>query len=232
MSNSDRFLTAFNRIDRTLRDMVEAKEFTAFYRLMDLAAKKNSLVRKYEEDLRSYADLRNAIVHNQTSTDYVIAEPHVEVVEKIEQIDEALSKPKQVGALFLKQVLTFQMTDSLNDILNVIRQQKFTQFPVYDGNKFQGLVTTVGITNWVATSMEGAHFSKHIPLLKDLLPYEKNEQSYQFISSSMPIYEAVDIFKRVVGRGSRMEALLITEQGQKDQKLIGIVTPIDLMKVD
>ncbi len=110
--------------------------------------------------MRSYADLRNAIVHHHVSPDYVIAEPHIHVVERIEHIDEALARPKLVGQLFRKRVMSFQATDSLKHTLKAIRKRKYTQFPVYNGNTFQGLVTTVGITNWLATSMVGTHFPK------------------------------------------------------------------------
>ena len=50
---------------------------------------------KYEDDLRSYADLRNAIVHHRTVMEYIIVEPHVDVVEKIEYMDYRLAKPQQ-----------------------------------------------------------------------------------------------------------------------------------------
>ncbi|MEG0439758.1 MAG: hypothetical protein RR587_11045, partial [Solibacillus sp.] len=169
MKNSDRFLTAFNRIDHTMREIAEAKDFIAFYRLIDLAKKKSPLVRKYEDDLRSYADLRNAIVHNRTSMEYVIAEPHLGVVEKIEHIDEVLMKPKLVGQLFRKRVFIFQTTNSLKHILKAIRKQKYTQFPVYEKHVFKGLVTTVGVTNWLATSMAGSRLPQHIPTLEDIL---------------------------------------------------------------
>ena len=230
--NAERFLTAFNRIDHTMRDIVGAKDFMPFYRLVDQAKKKSPLVRKYEDDLRSYADLRNAIVHHRGSSNYVIAEPHIEVVEKIEHIDEVLARPKLVGQLFRKRVMSFQTPDSLQHTLKVIRKRKYTQFPVYDGDVFQGLVTTVGITNWLATSMTGAHFPSRTPILQDILHHEKNEVNYKFISRYITIYEAEEIFKQGVERGRRFEALLITEHGRPHQKLIGIVTPIDIMKVD
>ncbi|WP_274308767.1 CBS domain-containing protein [Solibacillus daqui] len=235
MKNSDRFLTAFNRIDHTMRDIVDAKGFMAFYRLIDQAKNKSPLVRKYEDDLRSFADLRNAIVHNRTSMEYVIAEPHTEIVEKIEHIDEAIAKPKLVGQLYRKRVYTLQTTDSLQHALKVIRKKKYTQFPVYDERKrFQGLVTTVGITNWLATTITGAKLQvpNHMPIVKDILQHEKNKKNYQFISRFLTIYEAEEIFKLGVERGRRFEALLITEHGRPHQKLIGIVTPIDIMKVD
>ncbi|WP_431028687.1 CBS domain-containing protein [Lysinibacillus sp. LZ02] len=232
VKNSDRFLTAFNRIDHTMRDIIGAKDFMPFYRLVDQAKKKSPLIRKYEDDLRSYADLRNAIVHHRTSPEYVIAEPHNQVVERIEHIDEVLARPKLVGQMFRKRVMSFQTTDSLQHTLKMIRKRRYTQFPVYEGTVFQGLITTVGITNWLATSMVGECLPKKTPVLQDILHHEKNQVNYKFISRYITIYEAEEIFKQGVERGRRFEALLITEHGKPHQKLIGIVTPLDIMKVD
>ncbi|WP_413364317.1 hypothetical protein [Lysinibacillus sp. 3P01SB] len=160
VKNSDRFLTAFNRIDHQMRDIAGVRDYMPFYRLIDQAKKKSLLVRKYEDDLRAYADLRNAIVHHRTSMEFVIAEPHIQVVEQIEHIDEALTRPKLVGQMFRKQVMTFQTTDSLQHTLKAIRKRRYTQFPVYEGKVFRGLVTTVGITNWLASSMTGVQLPK------------------------------------------------------------------------
>lgn len=230
--NSDRFLIAFNRIDHRLRDIVGIKDFTPFYRLIDQAKKKEVLVKKYEDDLRSYADLRNAIVHHRTSIHYVIAEPHTDVVERIEYIDATLAKPMLVGQMFRKRVLVFQESDSLKHVLKVIHQRKYTQFPVYFNKQFRGLITTVGITNWLASKMGGGYLPKGIPTLHDILMHEKNRVNYKFVSRYITIYEAEEIFKQGVERGRRFEALLITEHGKPHQKLIGIITPLDIVKID
>lgn len=230
--NSDRFLTAFNRIDHRLRDIVGIKDFTPFYRLIDQAKKKEVLVKKYEDDLRSYADLRNAIVHHRTSINYVIAEPHTDVVERIEYIDATLAKPMLVGQMFRKRVLVFQENDSLKHVLKAIHQRKYTQFPVYFNKQFRGLITTVGITNWLASKMGGDHLPKGIPTLHDILMHEKNRVNYKFVSRYITIYQAEEIFKQGVERGRRFEALLITEHGKPHQKLIGIITPLDIVKID
>jgi len=230
--NSDRFLTAFNRIDHRLRDIVGIKDFTPFYRLIDQAKKKEVLVKKYEDDLRSYADLRNAIVHHRTFIHYVIAEPHTDVVERIEYIDATLARPMLVGQMFRKRVLVFQESDSLKHVLKVIHQRKYTQFPVYFNKQFRGLITTVGITNWLASKMGGGYLPKGIPTLHDILMHEKNRVNYKFVSRYITIYEAEEIFKQGVERGRRFEALLITEHGKPHQKLIGIITPLDIVKID
>lgn len=230
--NSDRFLTAFNRIDHRLRNIVGIKDFMPFYRLIDQAKKKEVLVKKYEDDLRSYADLRNAIVHHRTALNYVIAEPHTDVVERIEYIDATLAKPMLVGQMFRKRVLVFQEKDSLKHVLKVIRQRKYTQFPVYYNKQFKGLITTVGITNWLASKVGSDHLPKGIPTLHDILMHENNRVNYKFVSRYITIYEAEEIFKQGVERGRRFEALLITEHGKPHQKLIGMITPLDIVKID
>lgn len=230
--NSDRFLTAFNRIDKTLKEIADVRDFLPFYRLVNKAKLKNPIVRKYEDELRSFADLRNAIVHNSVSVEYVIAEPHIETVEMIEEIENKLTSPTLVGEMFHKRVKTFQTHDSLRHALNIIRTRKYTQFPVYRDREFQGLVTTTGITYWLAKSLQNKQMPKYMPTLQNVLQYEKGQVNYKFISRNLSVYETIEIFKEGVERGKRYEALLITEHGNPHERLLGIVTPHDVMKFE
>ena len=83
-----------------MKDIIGTNDHLSFYKLVELSKRKNAIVRRYEEDLKEYATLRNAIVHHQTSTEYAIAEPHDEIVQALETIDEALAKPVTVGEMF------------------------------------------------------------------------------------------------------------------------------------
>ena len=232
VKNSDRFLFAFNRIDHRLKEIAGAKSFLPFYRLVDQSKKKDAIVRKYEDDLRAFADLRNAIVHHRTALDYVIAEPHDEIVDRIEQLDVTLSRPTHVGKMFRKRVRVFQIQDSLHKVLKTIHNRQYTQFPIYEGKQFRGLLTTVGITNWFANRINHGKLSHKMPTIGDILEFEKRRVNYKFISRYMTVYEAEELFKQGVESGKRFEALLITEHGKKEQKLIGMITPLDIMKIE
>lgn len=229
--NSDRFVTAYNRIDQLLKDIIGTQEHMAFFRLIDFSKRKNAIVRRYEADLREYGDLRNAIIHNRTSVDYAIAEPHDDVVKNIEDIEMALNIPVTVGNMFRTNVTMFQQTDSLSYALKVIKDKKYNQFPVYDGTEFKGLITPVGITMWMASTVEAKDFSRKRSTLGEILAHENSRENHQFINKQSSVYEALEIFKEAVTRGRRLEALLITEDGKPNKKLIGIVTPMSLMKI-
>ena len=141
----------------------------------------NAIVKKFEDDLREYADLRNAIVHHRTGAEYAIAEPHDDIVELIEYIDRELSKPVTVSDLFLRKVHTLQSTDTLGVGLKLIREKKFNQIPIYQNKMFIGLVTSVGITQWLADNVTSNFISREMPMLIDIYSHEKKRNTSRFI---------------------------------------------------
>ncbi|MBE1556268.1 CBS domain-containing protein [Sporosarcina limicola] len=229
--NSDRFIFAYNRIEKSMEKMSGTISYMPFSRLIDKAKKTNAIIRKFEYDLREYGDLRNAIVHHRTDFDYAIAEPHDEIVELIEYIDQELSKPVTVGDLFQRKVHILQASDSLSAGLKLIREKKFDQIPIYEKRRFIGLITATGITYWLADKMIDEIISREMPTLLDIYYHEKQKNTYRFIKKDLSVYEAEEYFKKAVAGGKRLEALLITENGLVDEKLLGIITPLDLMKI-
>lgn len=230
--NSDRFIVSYNRIDQLMKDLIGTNEHMAFFRLIDFAKKKNAVIRRYEADLREYGDLRNAIIHHRTSLEFSIAEPHEEVVAKMEEIEGALAKPITVAKMFRTNVTIFQETDSLSYALKVIKDKKYNQFPVFIGKTFKGLITPVGITMWMASKVDSESFSRKRTMLSEILAHESSRDNHRFIHANASVFEAIEIFKSSVVRGRRLEALLITEDGKASDKLIGIVTPMSLLKVE
>jgi len=230
--NSDRFIFAFNRIEKSMEKISGLNNYMPFSRLIDKSKHLNAVIRKFEQDLRKCGELRNAIVHNQTNIEYAIAEPHEDIVELIEYIDLELSKPVTVGDIFLRKVHTLQATDILAAGLKLIREKKFNQIPIYQSNKFIGLVTATGITYWLADNMTDEMISREMPTLLDIYSHEKQKNTYRFIRMDLSVYAAEEYFKKFVAEGKRLEALLITENGRPEEKLLGIITPLDLMKIE
>ncbi|MDN7245025.1 CBS domain-containing protein [Planococcus shenhongbingii] len=230
--NSARFIVAFNKIEKTLKEIIGGASYLTFFKAIDLAKKDNATVRKYEDDLREFADLRNAIVHHRTAAEYVIAEPHLEVVELIEHIELLLSQPVTVGTMFARTVHTFDATDSLAKVLRIVKVRNFMQLPIYREEEFIGLITAAGIARWLAQTVEEKIISREMITMNDILKHEKDGKNHRFIASNTSVYEAEEIFKQSVMEGGRLEALLITRTGKKEEKLTGIITPIDLIKIE
>ncbi|MDY0407725.1 hypothetical protein [Paracerasibacillus soli] len=106
-NHAERFLTAYNRIEKYLKVQVHDKRELGFSRMVRMLSKSNAVLKQYQDDLLEFAQLRNAIVHNRVDTTYVIAEPHLSIVEQIERIERALTKPKQVIPFSQKRLFNF-----------------------------------------------------------------------------------------------------------------------------
>ncbi len=92
---SERFEIAFNRIHKALSKMVKNIHGDTFSQLVAHGAKRHAIIRSYKDELFQFAKLRNAIVHEKLKADFYIAEPHQDVVERIEEIAELLEKRLQ-----------------------------------------------------------------------------------------------------------------------------------------
>ena len=82
---SDRFIDAFNAIDRLLRQRFKIDRAKPFYAAVEIAASVDKSIKRYELDLKEYADLRNAIIHERTDG-HAIAEPHASTVEGLDSV--------------------------------------------------------------------------------------------------------------------------------------------------
>lgn len=229
VKNSDIFIASFNRIDKELKALLHHKP-VGFSRAVKILRDSNPIIRKYSDDLLEYAELRNAIVHDKTDATYVIAEPHDSIVDHIVEIEKELTKPKIVYSYFARSVFTLQAEETVETVLKIIRERKFTKFPIYHGKRFLGLITQKGITTWLSHQINGDLTTCIEKPLSDVLAFEAPD-NHQFISGNSSLYEAIDMFQRQIGNGRRLEAILITENGNPEEPLVGIITNWDIMEV-
>jgi hypothetical protein len=87
--NSDRFLSAFSRIEQHLWKITRSSKQDTISTALSCSVS-HTTIKGFSDDLREFADLRNAIVHEHGGG-YAIAEPHPETVDRLEQIEKFIS---------------------------------------------------------------------------------------------------------------------------------------------
>lgn len=232
-TNGERFLAAFNQIDQVLKKELNIQRHTSFARMIESARKKHPIVQRYEADLKKFAELRNIIVHERIAPNYIIAEPHDEIVDKIEHILDQLKSPEKVFPRFQRSVKSFQYHVELGKVLRVIQKYAYSQFPIYQGREFIGLLTHNGISAWLAHYEQDCNISIHDIPISEVFIYETHQNNCLFIPKDMLLYEAKDLFVTHFQRKmTRLDALLITDNGNKYEKLLGIITPSDVIRIN
>jgi predicted transcriptional regulator len=224
--NSNRFLAAFARIEKRLRELTKGTKGDTFSSLLSRANTEPS-VKRFAEDLHEFGDLRNAIVHERGGG-FVIAEPHETTVDRLEQIERYISKPPTVENLRRIKVVTCGLADRIGKAAKIMLDSKFSQLPVYDNGKCIGLLTTQAIAWWVATQ-----FKTDIGLLEEdsveqVLRHTDEDTIYKFVLRTAAIIDVVTLFEQAAHNGKILSAVMVTANGKSNEQPLGILTVYDL----
>ncbi len=231
-ANSERFLTAFGSIEYYLRALTGEPKRTRFYTMVDKAAEINAAVRRYADDLKEFADLRNAIIHERTD-EHVIAEPNDLAVRQIEHIQRLLENPPRVIPVFQKPVLSMQAIDPIAAAAYAMLAHNYSQLPIYDGQEFSGLLTTESIARWLGRCAPQGLINLEAVTIAEVLAChcEQAGQNYRFVNREETVFAALEAFQTCEQCGRRLDAILITEHGSEAESLLGIITIWDVPRI-
>ncbi len=227
LSNAERFLNAFSAIEHEMKRILKLKNHRRFFELIDKSARVNPVIERYRFDLKEYGELRNAIVHDRSGGE-VIAEPNDYAVNHIEQIAGLLLEPPKVAPLFLREVLTLSVNDPISRAIRELSRMSYTQVPVLDGEETICLLTSNMIVKWMGLSLADDTLDIDNTTLKDVVQRVSDEINYEVVSVNQSLFDIPDLFYRWQQDGKKLEAVLITRNGDLSEPLVGIITNRDL----
>ena len=221
--NAERFLNAYASIERSLNRQLCKNDYMPFKKLVSLAAKNNIIVAKNEETLKEYADLRNAIVHQRSRTEEIIAVPVDSATENIERIAELLDADENILMFATVPVTTADETTTVREAYALLHEVGADKLPVYDHEHFAGIVTMDQIAGWIISggSMDAA--------VRKLISDEGIETV--FMKSTQSIMEAVLFFDRHMKESDTAPVILVTETGDMHEPPLGILSSHDLSRI-
>jgi predicted transcriptional regulator len=220
-----RLLLAYNTIDAHLRATFQRDNSVPFSALV----RSQPGLRHADRDLlQLVGDIRNLLVHRQKSPDDYPLVPSASVVQGLEALQHRLLRPERAIPTFQRAVEVLAPSDSLARVLRIIDERSYSQFPIYDGPKFRGLLTENGITRWLAT-----HVTRELSLVdldevlvKGVLREEEQRKAnWAFVGRN----ESVDAIRQQFSEKEMLEAVLISQNGSQNEKLLGIATRWDMV---
>jgi CBS domain-containing protein len=217
----ERFIAAYNAIENELGRILNVSQ--TFRSSVDAFAKRNPWWGD-AETLRVFAAMRNFLVHEKMSAFDYPCVPSEGAVREIEAIRDRFLRPATIGAQFTREVIVLGPRDELRSALDLIAKHGISRFPIYEGNRFFGLLTENGIARFLATVVtqnRGFDPDTHI---EKVLPRETKRKSHRFAGPQIPISQAAYWFSQ----NTFLEAILISHDGSESRNLRGIVTRGDV----
>ena len=230
-SGAQRFIDAFNQIDYAIRVQHNFKRSMGFSDMIRRASALNHIVRKYEDDLIDYGRLRNAIIHGSNS-DVIIAEPHDDIVLKIEALARLITTPpKALEVLEEKEVFTVNYDMKVRDVIEKISTTKFSNLPVYKNGELIGVANGQKILNAL-----GEYLSNHEKLdefiantqIEKIVGGLVDTNYYTVLSGETTIDQVLGAFLA----NRKLLAIIITKTGTMHEPPLAIITSTDYMELN
>ncbi len=227
-TNSDRFIAAYNQIDYSLRTIYDFKRSMSFSDIIRRSVVLNSVVRKYEEDLIDFGRLRNAIIHNGNSK-YTIAEPHDDVVMKIERLAELISEPPvAIDRVGNKEVITINSEMNIAFAMELMSRTGYSNLPTYDGEKLIGILNGRKLINIL-----GQKVGKKINLqdfidkttVGEIMESMGDDYYFMLADEDLTIDSAMNYFEN----NRKLLIILITKNGRDNGKPLCIISSADII---
>lgn len=223
-----RFEADYNAVDQFLRKALGYDKQVPFTNLVNEYAHKHAGWRDANL-LKTIAEVRNAIVHGKIEPYRYVAVPTPASARDLRACRDHLTKPARAIPTFQRKVETVTVHDDLARVLKIIKERDYSQFPVYEAERFRGLLTENGITRWLAY-----HVATELSLIelgdvrvKHVLQNEEKRKNYHFVARDMRVDDVSELFVS----NELLEAVLVTARGKDSEALLGIVTRWDIIRL-
>jgi CBS domain-containing protein len=220
------FLRIYNELDTFLRAQVATSVRLPFGRLVDNYAQTHPGLSAWVWEVKSFAELRNAIVHGRDFPPEVIAEPTSQAVDRFGELRDQVTRPPPVLSVSTRKPEVFPADASLSAALQLMHRKDFSQVVVTDHGELR-LLSVEGVAGWLESMLATGDIALTQATIGDALEYEM-PGTFLCMAADRPAREAREAFLDLDQR-HRLFAILITASGEPSERALGIVTAWDVM---
>lgn len=228
-SNALRFIAAYNRLDQGLREIYSIKRTLTYSDMVRKVANVNTVVSKFEEDLIDYGRLRNAIVHK--SSDEIIAEPNLDVVEKLEKIARLINTPPRViDCLRLRKVYCVDGDTPLRVVVEEMAKSGYSVVPVYISQTLVGVINRRMIIDGIARFIiqkQDIDDAMNTPVSSCLDIFNETNH-YEVAPTSMTIENLLYMFQQ----NRKLSSVILTENGNYSEPAKMVIVTADTIDLN
>lgn len=234
VSAAEQFIYIFNEIDSHLRKISRMDQTASHMFVIDQLAERNKLVRNHKDELKMFARLRNAIVHNPFGSEIdIIAEPHPDIVEKYRALKDQLMHPAMALAAAIppKRIYSTAMDANAREVMQVMVKRNFSYVPVLDSqNHISGIFSENTVFLYLTRNEVCAvddrtlinEFAEYLPLDQHV------SEHFEFAGKDATLDDVRDLFEQRLAERERLGAVFITEKGRRDEAIMGMLTAWDI----
>ena len=185
----------------------------------------------YREELDCCREVRNLLTHEVQVDGQPAVIPSGAMIAFLEKIIDLIENPRRVKDCMtpLSRLLVVEDDTPVLAVMEEMWQRGLSRVPLLDNGLAVGMLSLEAIFH---VTMDGVTISPETRvrevrryLALDGAPHTH----YAFVSPETTVDVAEMIFHEGQGRKNKLRALLVTEDGEATSKVVGILTPYDIL---
>lgn len=187
------------------------------------------------ESLNLCREIRNLMTHSANLGGVPIVEPSEPVVEALRAALEYVQRPPLAleYATTGQRIVCAGLSDRVLKLMAMMDKNGFSHIPILDKKRFIGVFSVSTIFSCLLLDPE-LRLTQETTIreLGQMLPVDRHIENYAFVDRRTPLLETRRMFEKIRGRNKRLSVIFITETGSREEPLLGMLTPYDVMQDD
>ncbi len=230
----DAFLSAFKELEKELVFISRIKDdYVSFSRALNQIYynRMNPVIAQRDnyDFLKTASDLRNILSHENG-----VCAPSAQFLERFLRISRSILSPYNCYDVCTKEVSSCVLSTPLLEAMDRMVKDGLTHLPVLDSKKrVIGVFSRSTLFDFVHGRTE-THLDESYTIqdLRKAISIESHlNEDFFFVPRNMSVLSAFEKILKKKAHDKQVGLLLVTENGKKSERLLGVITTVDLAKL-
>lgn len=192
--------------------------------------------RAVKEELEYCREVRNLLTHNPKINDTYAVEPSDAMIQLLDRIISRVRNPKRAKHIWIPrgQTACRTMNDHIRPALIEMNDKAYSHIPILHDDVVDGVFSENTLlccfldheTISIDSTAKFRDIAQYLPLNRH------RSETFCFVGKDMLACEIEDIFTEADRKGERIGLIFVTENGDPNEKLLGIISVWDLVGLD
>lgn len=232
MDNSDEFLNQYRLLEEELCRKYNFDEKTFGSSVVRFINDKES--KPFRDKLNLCREIRNLLSHHSEVEGEPIVEPSTAMINFLKEVTDYVRRPPLAldFATLYDDIMKTNPSQKAQVVMRKMERLGFSHIPVISEGNFIGVfsISTV-FTYIINNNMTSLNDDMTIGDFAELLPVEKHSsERFRFVSKDATLFEVKQAFENKTQRNKRLAVIFITDNGSIGGRILGMLTPWDILR--
>ncbi len=183
------------------------------------------------EKLDICREIRNLLTHSANLNGEPVVTPSASVVEAMEEVLDFIRRPPLAldFATLGDQMVKAELNQKVLKLMEQMDQNGYSHIPVMREGRFFGVFSAGAVFRCQLRDRKPLTPETTLRELEKYLAVGEHMENYAFVSRKASYFSVRRIFERVKGKNQRVSVVFITETGRPGERLLGMLTPWDVL---